>query len=104
MEQLPRSPIPGPTGGAVVVTRPVTLAIQGGGAHGAFAWGVLDRLLEDGRLGIEAISATSAGAMNAAVLASGLLEDGPEGARRTLEGFWRGVSEASAWSPLRPSP
>ena len=62
----------------------VNLALQGGGAHGAFAWGVLDRLIEDGRLAFEGISATSAGAMNAAVLASGWTQGGPEGARRAL--------------------
>jgi NTE family protein len=70
----------------------VTLALQGGGAHGAFVWGVLDKVLEDGRLGIEAISATSAGAMNAVALASGMVAGGPEGARRNLESFWAEVS------------
>ena len=62
----------------------MNLAIQGGGAHGAFAWGVLDRLLEEERVAFEGISATSAGAMNAAVLAHGLTEGGREGARRAL--------------------
>src|SRR5574340_1192973 len=61
--------------------KPINLALQGGGAHGAFAWGVLDRLLEDGRLTFEGVSATSAGAMNAAVLAHGLLHGGPDRAR-----------------------
>jgi NTE family protein len=70
----------------------VNLALQGGGAHGAFVWGVLDRLLEDGRLGIEAISATSAGAMNAVALASGMAIGGPEGARKSLHDFWQEVS------------
>ncbi len=59
------------------LVKPIALALQGGGAHGAFAWGVLDRLLEDERLAIEGVSATSAGAMNAAVLAYGLLKGGP---------------------------
>ena len=59
----------------------LNLALQGGGAHGAFAWGVLDRLLEDGRIAFEGVSATSAGAMNAVVLAYGLGEGGREGAR-----------------------
>ena len=72
--------------------RPVSLALQGGGAHGAFTWGVLDYFLEDGRLDIRAISATSAGAMNAAVMAEGLLEGGPAAARAQLERFWRAAS------------
>jgi NTE family protein len=80
----------------------VNLALQGGGAHGAFGWGVLDRLIEDGRLAFEGISAPSAGAMNAAVLASGWTQGGPEGARRALAAFWRAVSEAcSRYSPYR---
>src|SRR5262249_53414309 len=66
----------------------VNLALQGGGAHGAFVWGVVDRLLEDGRLGIEAISATSAGAMNAVALASGMAIGGPGGAPKCLPDFW----------------
>jgi len=74
----------------------INLALQGGGAHGAFTWGVLDRLLEDGRFAIDGISATSAGAMNAAVATQGLMIDGPEGARRALERFWRRVSQISA--------
>ncbi|MFC2974304.1 patatin-like phospholipase family protein [Azotobacter bryophylli] len=72
--------------------RPVNLALQGGGAHGAFTWGVLDALLEDGRLEFEGISGTSAGAMNAAVLAHGLLKGGRDGAREALERFWRAVA------------
>jgi NTE family protein len=67
---------------AGVDQKPVNLALQGGGAHGAFTWGVLDKLLEDGRLTIDAMSATSAGAMNAVVAAYGLSIDGPDGARR----------------------
>ena len=70
----------------------VNLALQGGGAHGAFVWGVLDRLLEDGRIGVEAISATSAGAMNAVALASGMAVGGPKAARETLHDFWQEVS------------
>src|SRR5215468_3659394 len=65
--------------------KPVNLALQGGGAHGAFAWGVLDKLLEDGRLTIDAMSATSAGAMNAVVAAYGLSSGGRDGAREKLE-------------------
>lgn len=82
----------------------IDLALQGGGAHGAFTWGVLDRLLEDEGLEIVGISGTSAGAMNAVVLASGLLAGGREGARRALERFWEGVALAGLWSPLKPSP
>jgi NTE family protein len=72
--------------------KPVSLALQGGGAHGAFTWGVLDALIEDGRLAFEAISGASAGAMNAVVMAEGWAEGGPDGARSALETFWRHVS------------
>src|SRR5262252_5652009 len=82
----------------------VDLALQGGGAHGAFTWGVLDRLLEEAWLTIEAISGTSAGAMNAAVMAAAHAKGGNDGARQALEAFWRRVSEAAAFSPLRRSP
>ena len=68
--------------------KPIHLALQGGGAHGALTWGVLDRLLEDRRLEIRAISGTSAGAMNAVVLADGFAEGGREGARAALRTFW----------------
>ncbi|WFT78573.1 patatin-like phospholipase family protein [Methylobacterium sp. CB376] len=70
----------------------IALALQGGGAHGAFTWGVLDALIEDGRLAFEAITGASAGAMNAVVMTHGWLKDGPEGARAQLEAFWREVS------------
>jgi NTE family protein len=83
---------------------PVEFALQGGGAHGAFTWGVLDRLLEEPWLRIEGISGTSAGAMNAAVLIDGHAEGGSEGARVALERFWRRVAQASLWSPLRRGP
>ena len=82
----------------------VDLALQGGGSHGAFTWGVLDRLLEEKWLKIEAISGTSAGAMNAALLADGWMRAGAEGARATLEAYWRQVSQAAAFSPLQRSP
>ena len=82
----------------------VDLALQGGGAHGAFTWGVLDRLLEEPWLEIEAISGTSAGAMNAAVLADGHAAGGAEGARAALERFWSAVSRAALLSPLRRTP
>ncbi|MGH2373115.1 MAG: patatin-like phospholipase family protein, partial [bacterium] len=83
--------------------KPINLALQGGGAHGAFTWGVLDTLLEDERIEIEAISGTSAGAMNAAVLADGMMEGGCEGGRRALEEFWSAVSRAALGSPLKRS-
>jgi NTE family protein len=82
----------------------VDLALQGGGAHGAFTWGVLDRLLEEPWLRIEGISGTSAGAMNAAVLADGHAAAGADAARVALEGFWRRVSRAALLSPLRRTP
>src|SRR5918912_537998 len=70
----------------------ISLALQGGGAHGAFTWGVLDHLLEDGRFTISGISGTSAGAMNAVMLADGLARGGAEQARKRLEEFWRAAS------------
>lgn len=82
----------------------LNLALQGGGAHGAFTWGVLDRLLQDDRTRFASVSGTSAGAMNAAVLAAGLMEEGRDGARAKLEAFWRGVSEAARLSPLARHP
>jgi NTE family protein len=82
----------------------INLALQGGGAHGAFGWGVLDRLLEDERIAIDGISATSAGAMNAVVLASGLSAGGRAGAKKALADFWRAVAQAAAFSPLQPTP
>ncbi len=82
----------------------VDLALQGGGSHGAFTWGVLDRLIEEPWLRIEAISGTSADAMNAAVAAGGWTEGGAEGARAALETYWRRVSRAAAFSPLQRSP
>ncbi len=85
-------------------TKTVNLALQGGGSHGAFSWGVLDMLLEDGRIEIEAISGTSAGAMNAVVLADGLARNGKEGAREALESFWLAVHKAAQGSPLQRSP
>ncbi|MFD2139048.1 patatin-like phospholipase family protein [Ancylobacter oerskovii] len=81
--------------------KPINLALQGGGAHGAFTWGVLDRLLEDGRIVVEGISGTSAGAMNAAVLASGLARGGNEGGREALARYWRAVSKDGRASPLQ---
>ncbi|HXX49674.1 MAG TPA: patatin-like phospholipase family protein, partial [Xanthobacteraceae bacterium] len=82
----------------------VDLALQGGGSHGAFTWGVLERLLEEPWLRIAGISGTSAGAMNAAVLADGWIEGGAKGASVALEKFWQRVSQAAAFSLLQRSP
>ncbi len=81
----------------------VNLALQGGGSHGAFAWGALDRLLEDERIVIEGIVGTSAGAMNAVVTAYGLTLGGNEGARQELRRFWEAVAEIGARSIMQPS-
>jgi len=81
----------------------INLALQGGGSHGAFTWGALDRILEDKRIVIEGIVGTSAGAMNAVVTAYGLTLDGNEGARRSLRSFWESVAEKGAWSIMQPS-
>lgn len=87
-------------------SKPLSLALQGGGSHGAFTWGVLDRLAETGSVNIKAITATSAGAMNAVAFASGYTENGADGAKETLEHFWRTVSQKSvAFSALStPNP
>ena len=84
--------------------RTINLALQGGGAHGAFTWGVLDRLLEEKDLAFEGLSATSAGAMNAAAFAYGLAVDGRDGARKALEGYWKRVSDSARRGPLQPIP
>ncbi len=82
----------------------VDLALQGGGSHGAFTWGVLDRLLEDEQLEIAGISGTSAGAMNAVALAAGLMEDGRVGARRVLRQFWTRVADLASFNQLQAGP
>lgn len=82
----------------------INLALQGGGAHGAYTWGVLDRLIESERIEINAISGTSAGAMNAVVLADGLMVGGKTGARNALRQFWKAVNQAAAFSPMRRTP
>ncbi|WP_137892818.1 patatin-like phospholipase family protein [Ramlibacter sp. 2FC] len=86
--------------------KPVSLALQGGGMHGAFTWGVLDRLLEqDSGLEIEGVSATSAGAMNAAVLAQGLRQGGPPQARQALHDFWRAIAHSvESYTPFHQVP
>ncbi len=86
-------------------TKPINLALQGGGAHGAFTWGVIDKLLEDGRLAIDGISGTSAGSMNAVVFAYGRRIGGADGAREALTKFWKAVSDAGqTYSPVKSSP
>jgi NTE family protein len=75
--------------------RPIAVALQGGGALGAFTWGVLDRLLEDDTVAIVSASGASAGAVNAVVMAAGLAAGGPEEARRQLDAFWREVGTTS---------
>lgn len=79
----------------------VDLALQGGGAHGAFTWGVLERLIEEPWLRIDGVSGTSAGAMNAAALIHGFSQSSVEGARAAMEEFWRRVAAAARFSPLR---
>lgn len=80
---------------------PIDLALQGGGSHGAFTWGVLDRMLEEPSVRLDGISGTSAGAMNAAALVSGHAAGGAEGARESLDKFWRGVADAARYSPFK---
>ncbi|MDR1267030.1 MAG: patatin-like phospholipase family protein [Holosporales bacterium] len=82
----------------------ISIAMQGGGAHGAFTWGVLDRLFEDGRFIIEGVTGASAGAMNAAGTVQGLLEGGNEGARRVLRSYWDALIESGKTSALKPGP
>jgi NTE family protein len=82
----------------------VNLALQGGGSHGAFAWGALDRFLELPGMRFDGVSGTSAGAMNAAALIDGYEAGGPEGARANLERFWRAVSAAATFSPFQRGP
>ena len=96
-------PHPGETGGLAGprAEKSVSLALQGGGAHGAFTWGVLDALLEDGRLAVEAITGASAGAMNAVVMVEGWLGGGIDGARSQLETFWRRASFDGSLSPAQ---
>jgi len=86
------------------IEKTINLALQGGGAHGAFTWGVLDKLFEDDRLWIQSISGTSAGAMNAVVAAQGMYDDGAIGARSALREFWKAVSDAGKGSPLKRTP
>lgn len=88
-----------------VMTKKINIALQGGGAHGAFGWGVIDKLMEDGRIEIDGLSATSAGAMNATVYAYGYMTGGRSGAREALEAFWRKISTAGRLSsPVQATP
>jgi len=89
---------PAPTGQKVI-----NLALQGGGSHGAFTWGVLDRLLEDERLSFEGITAASAGAVNATVVAYGLAAGGRDAAREALRLFWKRLSDTASRGIMQPS-
>ena len=91
------------TAAPVAETKLANLALQGGGAHGAFTWGVLDRLLEEPSFQIDGVSATSSGAMNAVVLAHGLTVGGRDGAKQALADFWQRISEVAQNSFLQPS-
>ena len=86
------------------LTRPINLALQGGGSHGAYTWGVLDALIEAEAFEFAAVSGTSAGAMNLAAMADGWARGGPDGARAKLASFWRAVSDAAVLSPVKRTP
>ena len=79
----------------------INLALQGGGAHGAFTWGVLATLMESDQVSVDAVTGTSAGAMNAAVMITGYMHAGEAGAARALEAFWSDVAEAARYSPFQ---
>ncbi len=81
----------------------INLALQGGGSHGAFTWGVIDRLLDEKQLTVEAISATSAGAINAALFTYGMAQGDREEARQLLEEFWMRISQAASLTPIQPT-
>jgi NTE family protein len=85
-------------------TRKINLALQGGGTHGAFTWGVLERLLDEDWLDFDGMSGTSAGAINAAIFALGLSQGGRAGARDGMERFWRSLGASFAMSPMKASP
>ena len=92
-----RRPVPA----ATAAVKRINLALQGGGSHGAFTWGVLDRLLEDDRIEYDSICGTSAGAMNAVVFAAGWAENGRTGARERLDRFWNRIADVGAFSPIQ---
>jgi NTE family protein len=98
-----QSSTPKPANDAAAAVKRINLAFQGGGSHGAFTWGVMDRLLEEPWLEYDGISGTSAGAMNAAVLACGWVRGGREGAREALDRFWNKIADSAKNSPLKPS-
>ncbi len=100
---MSEKPVTGPARRTAAHKR-VNIALQGGGAHGAFTWGVLDKFFEDDRIWIDGISGTSAGAMNTVVAAHGMYEGGAEGARAKLAEFWRAVSDAARLSPIQRTP
>ncbi|GGG46787.1 alpha/beta hydrolase [Caldovatus sediminis] len=99
-----RAPRPATPSRAPSGKRRISLGLQGGGTHGAFTWGVLERLLEDDRLEIDGVSGTSAGAINAVMLVQGLIEDGPQGAIHALDRFWRSIGARLTASPVRSLP
>jgi NTE family protein len=86
-----------------MIPKKIDLALQGGGAHGAFTWGVIDRLLDDDRIEIEGVCGTSAGAMNGVCTVYGLKKGGRNMSKHILEKFWHKISEAGKLSPLQPS-
>jgi NTE family protein len=100
----PQMPLAAPSVAKPVVARKINVALQGGGTHGAFTWGVLDRLLEDERVEIDAVSGTSAGAINGAMLVQGLAAGGRDGAKQALEALWSDIAGKLAFSPLRNTP
>lgn len=85
-------------------TKKVAFALQGGGAHGAFTWGILDKFLEDGRFEIEGLSGTSAGGLNSVALIQGMMKGGPEGARKELHHLWQSVAKMSSMGPFKNTP
>ncbi|MGH8614881.1 MAG: patatin-like phospholipase family protein [Gammaproteobacteria bacterium] len=101
---MPKRPLPDRSEQSTVQQKTVSLALQGGGAHGAFTWGVLDRLLEDERLVIDGISGTSAGAMNGTMLVYGMAIGGRAGAREMLQTFWRRIAECASYGIFQPTP
>ena len=96
--------VPAPAIARAPIRKKISLALQGGGTHGAFTWGALERLLEDDRFEIDGVSGTSAGAINAAMLVQGLLRGGHKAAIETLDGFWRDIGAKLSVSPLRNLP
>ena len=107
--RIPPPPLQGDGPMSPAVARPVprrrlSLALQGGGTHGAFTWGVLERLLEEERLEIDGLSGTSAGAINGAMVVQGLVAGGPQGAIAALDRFWRSVAAHLAISPMQNTP